>query len=284
MNAIKTALLLGTLTGLLVWIGSLVGGEQGAIIAFGVALAMNFVSFWWSDKIVLAMHGAREVTPEQAPRLHAIVDRLAERAGLPKPRVYILDDPSPNAFATGRGPNHAAVAATTGILDMLTDRELEGVLAHELGHVRNRDILISTIAASLAGAISLLSYALSWGFGGRRDSRDSGGLGVIAVLFAAIFAPFIAMLVQLAVSRSREYGADHSGALLSHDPEALASALQKISRGAQAVPLQSANEGTAAMFITNPFGRVSALFSTHPPVEERIARLLEMAQHEHAAA
>lgn len=285
MNGLKTALLLGTLTGLLVWIGNLVGGEQGALYAFFAALAMNFVSYWWSDRIVLAMHGAREVSEDEAPRLHAIVDRLVARAGLPKPRVYVLDDSSPNAFATGRGPRHAAIAATTGILSLLSDRELEGVLAHELGHVRNRDILISTIAASLGGAISLLSYGLRWGLGGsRRDDREGGGVSGLAMVFAAIVAPIVAMLVQLAVSRSREYEADHTGALLSEDPEALASALAKISRGTQALPLESATEGTAHMFIANPFGHVAGLFSTHPPVEERIQRLLAMRQHAGAAS
>src|SRR5579871_3426897 len=212
MNGLKTALLLGTLTGLLVMVGHYAGGTQGAMIAFGVALAMNFVSYWWSDKIVLALHGAQEVGPDEAQRLHRIVDGLSERAGIPRPRVYLMDDRSPNAFATGRNPSHAAVCATTGILDILDDDELEGVLAHELGHVRNRDILISTVAASLAGAVSLLSRILFWtgGSSRSRDGERSGGSGLEAIgfLVSIILAPLIAMLVQLAVSRSREYEAD----------------------------------------------------------------------------
>jgi heat shock protein HtpX len=279
MNAFKTALLLAGLTALLVLVGNLIGGTQGAIIAFAVSLGLNFVSYWWSDKIVLALHGAREVGPDDEPRLHAIVERLCERAGLPKPRVYVMEDPSANAFATGRGPQHAAICATTGILELLDDRELEGVLGHELGHVKNRDILIGTIAASLAGAISMLASILRWNLmwgGSRRDDRDSGPLGALGAILAVIIAPLVAMLVQLAVSRSREYGADETGAHLCHDPEALASALAKISKRTELVPLATATEGTAHMFIENPFGHVSALFSTHPPTEERIRRLLAM--------
>ncbi|MBI3723289.1 zinc metalloprotease HtpX [bacterium] len=279
MNGLKTAILLGTLTGLLVLVGHFAGGTQGALIAFGFALAMNFVSYWWSDKIVLALHGAREVGPDEAPRLHATVDRLSGRAGIPKPRVYVMEDRSPNAFATGRNPRHAAICATTGILDILDDQELEGVLAHELGHVRNRDILISTVAASLAGAISLLSRLLFWTGGSRsRDDRESGsgGLEAIGMLVSLILAPLIAMLVQLAVSRSREYEADRTGALLSGEPEALASALEKIQRTTEVEPLATATQGTAHMFISNPYGVVRSFFSTHPPTEKRIERLLAM--------
>jgi len=282
MNGLKTALLLGTLTGLLVMVGHYAGGTQGAMIAFGVALAMNFVSYWWSDKIVLALHGAQEVGPDEAPRLHRIVDGLSERAGIPRPRVYLMDDRSPNAFATGRNPSHAAVCATTGILDILDDDELEGVLAHELGHVRNRDILISTVAASLAGAVSLLSRILFWtgGSSRSRDGERSGGSGLEAIgfLVSIILAPLIAMLVQLAVSRSREYEADHTGAVLSGHPEALASALAKIARTTEVAPLRTAMQGTAHMFISNPFGTVRSLLSTHPPTEKRIERLMAMRQ------
>lgn len=284
MNMLKTTLLLGTLTAMLVGFGHLMGGEQGALIAFAIALVMNFVSYWFSDRIVLALHGAHETSPEDAPRLHAIVGRLAERAGIPLPRIFTMDDPSPNAFATGRNPSHAAVAVTTGLLGILSDRELEGVLAHELGHVKNRDILISTIAASLAGAISMLASMLRWNMllgGSRRDDREGGdgALGLVGVLLAMIVAPLVAMLVQLAVSRSREFAADETGAELAGDPEALASALAKIARATEQVPLGTATEGTAHMFIENPFGQVRSLFSTHPPTEERIRRLLEMRQH-----
>ncbi len=283
MNTVKTALLLGTLTALLVGTGHLLGGEQGAIIAFAVALAMNFVSYWFSDRIVLALHGAQEVGPEEDPRLHAIVDRLVARAGIPKPRVYVIDDSSPNAFATGRNPSHAAIAATSGILELLDPSELEGVLAHELGHVRNRDILISTIAASLAGAVSMLASMLRWNMllgGGHRDDREGGGnpLALVGVLLGIIVAPLVALLVQMAVSRSREYAADETGAELCGNPEALASALAKIHRTVEHVPLRTATEGTAHMFIENPFGHVRSLFSTHPPTEERIARLMSMRQ------
>jgi heat shock protein HtpX len=284
MNALKTTLLLGTLTALLVAMGELLGGDQGALIAFGFALAMNFVSYWWSDRIVLALHRAREVTPEEEPRLHAIVDRLCARARLPKPRVYILDDPSPNAFATGRNPHHAAICATSGILSILDNRELEGVLGHELGHVENRDILISTIAASLAGAISMLASWMRWGmmWGGysrRDDRRGSNPVALIGTLLAIVLAPLVAMLVQLAVSRSREYGADQEGARLCGDPEALASALAKIARGTQEIPLATATAGTAPLFIESPFGPIRTLLSTHPPIEERIRRLEAMAHH-----
>jgi heat shock protein HtpX len=288
MNTLKTTVLLATLTALLVGLGSLIGGQQGALIMFGIALAMNFVSYWWSDRIVLALHGAREVQPEEEPRLHAIVEGLCARAGIPKPRVYVLEDPSPNAFATGRNPEHAAVCATTGILEMLDDRELQGVLGHELGHVRNRDILISTIAASLAGAISMLSSMLRWNmmWGGvrRRDDRGSNPLEIVGMLLAVVLAPLVALMVQLAVSRSREYGADESGAHLTGDPDALASALAKIARGTERVPLATATEGTAPLFISNPFGPVRSLFSTHPPIEDRIRRLEEMAGHRHVGA
>lgn len=282
MNRLKTVMLLATLTAILVGIGQVAGGTNGALIAFGIACAMNFVSYWWSDKIVLAMHGAREIGDDEMPGLHAIVERLATEARIPKPRVYLMEDRSANAFATGRNPSHAAVAVTSGILQVLDERELEGVLAHELSHVLNRDILIGTIAASLAGGISMLAHMLQWGmmWGGGSRSRDDdrGGnpFGIFGVLLAVIVAPFVAMLVQLAVSRSREFGADESGARLSGHPEALASALAKIARVDEVAPLRTATQGTAHMFITNPFGSVKSWFSTHPPTEERIRRLMAM--------
>jgi heat shock protein HtpX len=281
MNRLKTVMLLATLTAILVGIGQLAGGTNGALVAFGIACAMNFVSYWWSDKIVLAIHGAHEIGEDELPRLHAIVERLAAEARIPKPRIYLMQDRSANAFATGRNPKHAAVAVTSGILEVLDDRELEGVLAHELSHVLNRDILIGTIAASLAGGVSLLANMLQWGMmwgGGRsRDDRGNGNpLGILGLLLAIIVAPFVAMLVQLAVSRSREYDADATGARLCGHPEELASALAKISRVDAQVPLRTATSGTAHMFISNPFGSVSSWFSTHPPTEERIQRLLAM--------
>jgi heat shock protein HtpX len=282
MNALKTTFLLGTLTALLVGIGHLMGGNEGAVMAFGISLAMNFVTYWWSDRIVLGMHGAHEVAPDELPQLHAMVERLAARAGIPKPRVYVIDEPHPNAFATGRGPSRSAVAVTSGILRVLNEAELEGVLAHELGHVKNRDILVATIAASLAGAISMLASMLRWGamFGGYRDRDDRDGgnpLGAIGLLLAIIVAPLVALLVQMAVSRSREYGADETGAELSGQPENLARALAKISHVGEQVPLSTATQGTAHLFISNPFGGISSWFSTHPPVEQRIARLRAMA-------
>jgi heat shock protein HtpX len=276
-NRVKTVLLLVGMTVFLIFVGQILGGRQGMYIAFLLALAMNFFSYWFSDKIVLKMYGAREVSPAEAPQMHQIVDELAHEAGIPKPRVYIIPDESPNAFATGRNPEHAAVAATEGILRLLTPVELKGVLGHELGHVRNRDILISTIAATMAGAIMILANMARWGaiFGmGRNDDEGPGLAGIIVM---SIIAPLAAMLIQMAISRSREYLADETGAHLAHNPEALARALEKLSMGAQRVPMD-ASPATAHMFIVNPLAGSSLmnLFSTHPPIEERIARLRAM--------
>ncbi len=279
-NTLKTTALLAALTVLLVLIGSLVGGEQGMIAAFIFAGLMNFASYWWSDKIVLWMYGAREVTQAEAPELHTLVRRLAQSAGLPMPRVYIIPTDTPNAFATGRNPQHAAVAATEGILRLLTTDELEGVIGHELGHVRNRDILTSTVAATLAGAIMMLARMAQWaaifGVGRSRDDEEGGG-GVIGMLLLAIVAPLAALLIQMAISRSREYQADVTGAKISHKPWALADALEKLERASTLVPMD-ANPATAHLFIVNPLSGRSLLnlFSTHPPLAARVARLRAM--------
>jgi len=276
-NRIKTVLLLAALTAFLILMGRVLGGRQGMYIAFGLAVAMNFFSYWFSDKMVLKMYRAQEVSPEEAPQLHQIVEELAREAGIPKPRVYIIPDDSPNAFATGRNPEHAVVAATQGILRLLTPTELKGVLAHEIGHVQHRDILISTIAATLAGAIMILASMAKWGaiLGLGRD--DEEGPGIVGILIMSIIAPIAAMLIQLAVSRSREYLADEAGAHLSHNPESLARALEKLSMGVERAPMD-ASPATAHMFIVNPLtGRsLMNLFSTHPPIEERVARLRAM--------
>ena len=276
-NRIKTVLLLAGMTVFLIFMGKLIGGRSGMYLAFLLALGMNFFSYWFSDKIVLKMYGAQEVSPAEAPQMHQIVDELAREAGIPKPRVYIIPDESPNAFATGRNPEHAAVAATEGILRLLTPAELKGVLAHEMGHVRNRDILISTIAATMAGAIMILADMARWGaiFGIGRD--DDEGPGIVGILVMSIIAPIAALLVQMAISRSREYLADETGAHLAHNPESLARALEKLSMGTQRVPM-NASPATAHMFIVNPLSGSSLmnLFSTHPPIEERVARLRAM--------
>jgi heat shock protein HtpX len=280
-NTLKTTALLAALTVMFVLIGGMVGGEQGMVVAFLFAGLMNFASYWWSDRIVLWMYGAQEVTEAQAPQFHDLVRRLAQRAGLPMPKVYIIPTETPNAFATGRNPQHAAVAATEGILRILTVDELEGVMAHELGHVRNRDILISTIAATLAGAIMMLARMAQWGafFGGMRRSEDEGGggAGVLGLVALAIVAPLAAMLIQMAISRAREFLADAAGAQISRKPGALADALLKLERAATAVPM-AASPATAHMFIVNPLRGSSLLklFSTHPPVAERVARLRAM--------
>jgi len=277
-NRIKTVLLLAGMTVFLIFMGKLIGGRSGMYLAFLLALGMNFFSYWFSDKIVLKMYGAQEVSPVEAPQLHQIVAELAQEAGVPKPRVYIIPDESPNAFATGRNPEHAAVAATEGILRLLTPAELKGVLAHEMGHVRNRDILISTIAATMAGAIMILAdmarFGAIFGMGSRDDNEGPGILGIIVM---SIIAPIAALLVQMAISRSREYLADETGAHLAHNPESLARALEKLSMGTQRVPM-NASPATAHMFIVNPLTGSSLmnLFSTHPPIEERVARLRAM--------
>ncbi|WP_282003818.1 zinc metalloprotease HtpX [Geotalea uraniireducens] len=277
MNRFKTTLLLTLLTLLLVTMGSAIGGRTGMVFAFFMACAMNFFSYWFSDKIVLAMYGAREIDEAANPAFYGLVRRLALQAGLPMPRVYIIPTDSPNAFATGRNPAHAAVAATEGILRLLSPDELEGVMAHELAHVKNRDILVSTIAATFAGAISMLGNMLQWAaiFGtGRRDD-DEGAGGLIGGLAMAIVAPLVAMLIQLAVSRSREYLADESGAAICGNPLALAGALRKLHSASRMIPLQGASPASAHLFIVNPLtgGTLRQLFSTHPPMEERIARL-----------
>jgi heat shock protein HtpX len=278
-NMFKTALLLGVLTAMLVLIGGAIGGERGMLVAFVLALLMNLASYWFSDKIVLAMYGAQPITEADAPGLYAIVRRLATRAGIPMPPIYLIPTDSPNAFATGRNPEHAAVAVTEGIMRILDDQELEGVLAHELAHVKNRDVLISTIAATLAGAITYLAHMAQWAaiFGGGRADDDEGGSNPFGLILMAILAPIAALLVQLAVSRAREYQADASGARLAGRASGLAHALEKLEVASQAAPLP-ANPATAHLFIVNPLsGRtLMQLFSTHPPIEERIARLRAM--------
>jgi heat shock protein HtpX len=278
MNSLKTAVLLGALTGLLVLIGGYLGGKNGMFIAFIFAMGMNFFSYWFSDKIVLRMYQAQEVTPQQAPELHRIVQDLAMKAGLPMPRVYIIPGDTPNAFATGRNEKHAVVAVTEGIMRILNREELEGVISHELSHIKNRDILIGSIAATIAGAITMLASMAKWAmiFGGGRSDDEEGG-GIVGVLVMAILAPIAAMLIQMAISRSREYMADDGGAKVSGKPWALAGALEKLQAASQAIPM-NANPSTAHMFIVNPLtGRAfTNLFSTHPPIEERIARLRSM--------
>jgi heat shock protein HtpX len=278
MNTLKTTFLMALLTVLLVTAGGMLGGEGGMIMAFVFALVMNGVSYWFSDKIVLRMYGAREIGPQDAPNLYRIVQDLALRAQMPMPRLYVIPDETPNAFATGRNEKHAAVAVTQGILRILDEAELRGVLAHELSHVRNRDILVGTIAATFAGAISMLANMAQWGmiFGGRSDDREGGH--PIATLLMIIVAPLAAMLVQMAISRSREFGADATGAAISADPLSLANALRKLHLGVQRIPME-ANPATAHMFIVSPLtgGGLMNLFSTHPPMEERIRRLESMA-------
>jgi heat shock protein HtpX len=270
------------LTILLIIMGGAIGGSGGMAIAFLMAAGMNFFSYWFSDKMVLSMYGAQEITESDDPRFYGIVRRLAERAGLPMPKVYLMDTDTPNAFATGRNPQHAAVAATTGILRILTEDELAGVMAHELAHVKNRDILISSIAATFAGAITYLAnmaqFAAIFGVG-RSSDDDEGGGGIIGMILMAILAPIAAMLVQMAISRSREYGADAGGASISGSPLSLANALQKLEMGNQQIPMQ-ANAATAHMFIVSPLtgGGLMSLFSTHPPMAERVARLQELAR------
>jgi heat shock protein HtpX len=278
-NVLKTTLFLALLTGLFIAVGGLVGGRSGMMVAFLLALVMNFVSYWFSDKIVLKMYGAQPIEENQLPVLQRIVRNLATRAGIPMPKLYLIPSDSPNAFATGRSPQHAAVAVTEGILRIMNETELEGVLAHELSHVLNRDMLISTVAATVAGAISMIASIARWGFMFGGGSRDDEGRSAnpIALLLTVILAPIAAMLIQMAVSRSREYQADASGAQLTRNPGGLASALGKLGQATQAIPMD-ANPATAHLFIVNPLsGRSLAnLFSTHPPLEDRIARLQAM--------
>jgi heat shock protein HtpX len=278
-NVFKTGFLLALLTAMLVLIGGAIGGRQGMVIAFFFAVAMNFFSYWFSDKMVLAMYQAQPVDEAAAPRLYAIVRRLALRAAIPVPRIYVIPTDTPNAFATGRDPEHAVVAVTDGIMRILDEEELEGVLAHELSHVKNRDVLISTIAATLAGAITYLAHMAQWAamFGGGRRDDDEGGMNPIAAIFMAILAPIAAMLVQMAVSRAREYQADATGAQIAGKTWGLSKALEKLQMAQEAVPM-NANPATAHLFIVNPLSGRSLmnLFSTHPPLEERIARLRAM--------
>jgi heat shock protein HtpX len=281
MNTVKTVLLMGLLTGLFILVGDLIGGRSGMYIALGLAAVMNLASYWFSDKIVLAMYRAQPVDEASAPGLFRIVHRLTSHANLPMPAVYIIPDPSPNAFATGRDPQHAAVAVTEGILRLLSEDELEGVLAHELSHVGNRDILISAIAATLAGALMILVRIFAYSamlFGGGRGDDDEGGNPLVALLMM-IFAPIAAMLIQMAISRSREYQADASAAQLTGNPLGLARALAKLQRGVEYAPMD-AQPATAHLFIVNPLSArgIMNLFSTHPPIEDRIARLEAMAR------
>ncbi len=278
MNQVKTVVLLTFLAALLVVIGGAIGGKTGATIALVIALVMNFGSYWFSDKIVLRMYNAQEVTEAELPDLYRLVRQLTQQAGLPMPRLYIIPDDSPNAFATGRNPSHAAVAVTEGILKLLSWEELAGVIGHELGHVKNRDILIQTIAATIGAAITYLAH-FGFLFGGRSDDREGGG-SIVGMILMMILAPLAAAIIQMAISRSREYIADETGAHICGHPMWLAGALDKLRRGVDAVPMQ-AEQATAHMFIVKPFaaGGIANLFSTHPPIEERIERLEHMAGH-----
>jgi len=278
-NMMKTAVLMAAITALFMAIGSLLGGRSGMMMALLFALGMNFFSYWFSDKLVLKMYNAHEVDATSAPQFHAMVRDLAQRAGLPMPRVYLIDEDAPNAFATGRNPEHAAVAATTGILRALSERELRGVMAHELAHVKHRDTLISTISATLAGAISSVAH-LGMLFGGQNRDGEQGGSNPLVAILVMLFAPLAAMLIQFAISRSREFEADRGGAEISGDPKALAAALDKIERYAKGLPMPTAEHHpeTAQMMIINPLsgGGLSGLFSTHPSTQERVERLLSM--------
>jgi heat shock protein HtpX len=280
-NTVKTTFLLALMTVLIILIGRAIGGQQGMVLAFVLAGVMNLGSYWFSDRIVLAMYRAQEISPQEHPGIHQIVAELAQNAGIPKPRIYLIEDDSPNAFATGRNPQHAVVAVTTGIMRILSREELRGVLAHELGHVRNRDILIGSIAATMAGAIMMIANMARFAafFGGSRgNDEEGGGGGIMGMLVLTIVAPIAAMLIQMAISRSREYLADASGAQFSHNPLSLASALEKLQRASLQIPMADAKPATAHMFIVNPLSGRSLmnLFSTHPPIEERIARLRGM--------
>ena len=280
INTLKTTFFLAILAVLFVSVGQMLGGRNGATMALMMAGLMNIVAYWFSDKIVLAMYRAKEVTEGEAPELHSIVRGLVMRAHLPMPKVYMMDNPTPNAFATGRNPEHAVVAVTTGIMGLLSREELTGVIGHELSHIKNRDILISTIAATIAGAISYLAHIAQWGlmFGGRRNEEDRNPLGSILTIVMMILAPIAAMLIQMAISRSREYKADEGGASICGNPLALADALKKLQAGVRRIPME-ANPSTAHMFIISPLtgGGLLSLFSTHPPIEERIARLEALA-------
>ena len=274
-NQIRTTILLAVMTAIIVWVGQILGGRQGMFIALIFAAGMNFFSYWFSDKIVLRMYRAQEVTPQQSPELYEIVETLTRRANLPMPKIFIIPQQAPNAFATGRNPKHAVVAVTEGLLRIMDRNEIMGVLAHELGHVKNRDILIGSIAATMAGAIMMLASMARWSaiFGGIGQDDDRGGSG-IGLIIMSLLAPFAAMLIQMAISRSREYLADATGANFAGNPEGLADALEKLGAYSGKIPM-NANPSTAHMFISNPLSgqRLMRLFSTHPPMEERIARL-----------
>lgn len=277
-NTFKTVLLMAAMVGLLLFIGQMVGGQSGIVVAFAFSILMNIGMYWFSDKLVLMSYGAKEVSEAEAPRLYAIVRRLAQQANLPMPRVYIIPTDSLNAFATGRNPQHAAVAATEGILRALSDDELEGVMAHELAHIKHRDILIGTIVATMAGAITFVARMAAFAgmFGGSRDRENSNPIAELALI---LLAPIAAMLIQFAVSRSREFAADAGGAAICKKPLSLANALRKLQVASERLPMETAGQATAHLFIVNPLrgGGVLKLFSTHPPTEERIARLQELA-------
>lgn len=276
MNGLKTTALLVALTVFFIWVGRLIGGQQGMTFALVFALAMNAFAYWFSDKLVLRMYNAQEVDETSAPELYGIVRRLSSKAGLPMPRVYIIPQEQPNAFATGRNPRHAAVAATEGIIRLLTPEELAGVIGHELSHVKHRDILISTVAATVAAAISYLAQMGQWAliFGGREGGRDRDG-SPLAGLLMIFIAPIIAMIIQMAISRSREYSADESGAALAGNPRYLSNALRKLDYASKRIPMERATPATSHMFIVNPLSGkfLMKLFSTHPPIEDRIRRL-----------
>ena len=280
-NRAKTLLLLTLLTGLLLFIGEALGGRSGLVMALFFAFIMNFISYWFSDSIVLKMYGAREVTPAEMPELHGIIDELVQGAGLPKPKVCVVPEQAPNAFATGRNPEHSAVAVTEGILRVLSPQELKGVIAHELSHIKHRDTLISTVAATIAGAIMFLLRMAQWAwmFGGSRDD-DNGGGNILASLLLIVVGPLAAMIIQMAISRSREFMADEEGARISHAPMALADALLKLEAYAHRVPMERATPTTSSFFIVNPLtGKgLLRLFSTHPSTEERVERLRQMAR------
>ena len=285
MNNLKTFMLMAVLAAVLVGVGYGIGGPSIAIIFLVIAGVINFGMFWFSDKLVLRMSGAREVSPQEEPRLHRAVEEVVALTDLPKPKVYIIQNEAPNAFATGRSPKHAVVAATTGIMRILDERELRGVLGHEMAHIRNRDMLISTIVATFAGAITYIAYMLQFSLffgGGRRGGGGGGALGMVALLATIILAPMAALIIRMAVSRAREYQADETGARFVHDPEALASALEKLHLGAQMRPMKegAAAEATAHLYIVNPLRSqgLAGLFTSHPPMEKRVERLRQMAR------